>query len=74
MASDPNDPTTTDDEHQPTGGVDRVQEVSTNSDGTADQTDGYEIIEDPEEEAEAAAASKVKRRSRKTEPETTAER
>lgn len=75
MATDPNDPTTTDEENQPTSGVDRVQQVSTKSDGTADQSDGYEVIEDPEEDAEAATESRQpKRRSRKSEPETAAER
>lgn len=75
MASDPNDPTTTDEENQPTSGVDRVQQVSIKSDGTPDQGEGYEVIEDPEADAEDATESRTtKRRSRKTEPETAAER
>jgi hypothetical protein len=69
MASDPKDPTTTDDENQPV--VDRVQEVSKRADGTPDQMDGYEVIED-EEEAEAEEAPK--RRGRKSPPEDTAAR
>lgn len=74
MPTDPNDPTTTDEEHQPVG-VDRVQEVSKRPDGTPDQTDGYEIIENPEEDADAAIESRQpKRRTRKSEPETAAER
>lgn len=72
MATDPNDPTTSEEEHQPV--VDRVMEVSKKADGTPDQMDGYEVIEDPEADAEAAEAAAPKRRSRKVEPETTAER
>ncbi len=73
MATDPNDPTTTDDEHQPTAGVDRVQEVSKKSGGDPDQSDGFEVIpaDDPEGEPEA---EKPRRRSRKADLETTAER
>ncbi len=75
MATDPNDPTTTEEEHQPVG-VDRVQEVSKKPDGTPDQTDGFEVIEDPEADADAATESRAPRRgrARKVEPETTAER
>lgn len=72
MATDPNDPTTTEDENQPTAGVDRVQEVSKKSDGTPDQSDGFEVIpaDEPDDEPEAEKP----RRRRKAEPETTAER
>lgn len=56
MATDPNDPTTTEDEHQPV--LDRVQEVSKKADGTPDQMEGYEVIEDPDADAEAATRSR----------------
>lgn len=86
MATDPNDPTTTEAENQPV--LDRVQEVSKKPDGTPDQMDGYEVI-DPEEEpvAEEAApqvsgaalqpdggSSAPKRRSRKANVEEATER
>lgn len=51
MATDPNDPTTNEDEHQPV--LDRVQEVSKKADGTPDQMAGYEIVGDDAEEEEA---------------------
>lgn len=85
MATDPNDPTTTEAENQPV--LDRVQEVSKHPDGTADQMDGYEVIEEEEEVAAEEGVPQVsgaalqpdepatpKRRSRKTDVETTAER
>lgn len=56
MATDPNDPTTTEEENQPV--LDRVQDVSKKADGTPDQMDGYETIEDPEAEAQAATESR----------------
>lgn len=59
MATDPDDPTTTDEEHQPKG-VDRVQEVSKKADGTPDQTAGFETIEDPDAEAEKATKSRAR--------------
>jgi hypothetical protein len=62
MPSDPKDPTTTDDEHQPAG-VDRVMEVSKKPDGTPDQTAGFEVIEDPDADAEKATKSRRSRRS-----------
>lgn len=86
MATDPNDPTTTEAENQPV--LDRVMEESKRPDGTVDQMDGYEVI-DPEEEAVAeegvpqvsgaalqpAEETTPKRRTRKQpEVETTAER
>lgn len=71
MATDPNDPTTTEDEHQPV--LDRVQEVSKRADGTPDQMAGYEVIEDPDADAEAASQSRRSRR-RKAEPEEAVER
>ena len=63
MATDPKDPTTTDAEHQPV--LDRVQEVSRKADGEPDQMAGFEVVEDPEADAEAALAS----RARQVEPE-----
>jgi hypothetical protein len=56
VATDPNDPTTTEDEHQPV--LDRVQEVSKKADGTPDQMEGFEVIEDPEADAEKAARAR----------------
>lgn len=70
MATDPNDPTTTDEEHQPI--LDRVQEVSKKADGTPDQMDGYEVIENPDADAEKATQSR--RRSRKATTEEAVER
>lgn len=73
MATDPKDPTTTEDEHQPV--MDRVQFVSKKADGTPDQMDGFEVIEDPDEDAEAAADSTApKRRGRKANVEEATER
>lgn len=71
MATDPKDPTTTDEENQPVG-VDRVQFVSYQKDGTPDQTPGFEVIETDEEEAPEEAAPK--RRGRKANVEEAAER
>lgn len=71
MATDPNDPTTTEEEHQPV--VDRVREVSKKADGTPDQMDGYEVIEDPEEDA-AEAEEATPRRSRRKKVEEATER
>ena len=71
MATDPNEPTTTEDEHQPV--LDRVQEVSKKADGTPDQMDGFEVIEDPEADAEAATQSRRGRR-RKADAEEAVER
>lgn len=70
MATDPDDPTTTEDEHQPV--LDRVQEVSKKADGTPDQMDGFEVIEDPDADAEKATQSR--RRSRKASAEEAVER
>ena len=85
MATDPNDPTTTEAENQPV--LDRVQQESKYPDGTVAQMDGYELIEEEEVEAEEAAPQvsgaalgaeepqvTPKRRSRKADVETTAER
>lgn len=66
MASDPNDPTTTDDEHQPIG-ADRVQIVSKRADGTPDQTPGFEVIDNDEEPP--AEDETPKRRTRKASTE-----
>lgn len=70
MATDPDDPTTTEEEHQPV--LDRVQEVSKKADGTPDQMDGFEVIEDPAADAEKATQSR--RRSRKAAVEEAVER
>ena len=72
MATDPNDPTTTDEENQPVG-VDRVQFVSYQKDGTPDQTPNFEVI-DTEEEESAPEEATPKRRGRKANVEEAAER
>lgn len=72
MATDPNDPTTTEDENQPV--LDRVQEVSKKADGTPDQMAGFEVIEDPDADAEAATQSRRRSRSRKADAEEAVER
>lgn len=55
MATDPNDPTTI--ENQPV--LDRVMEVSKNADGTPAQMDGYEVIDPDDEAAEEPAVAQV---------------
>lgn len=86
MATDPNDPTTTEQENQPV--LDRVQQESKYADGTVAQMDGYEVIEEEEEPAAEETAPQVsgaalgaeepatppKRRSRKADVETATER
>jgi hypothetical protein len=81
MPNDPNDPTTVEGEHQPVS--DRVMEVSKKADGTPDQLDGFEVIEEeeitPEESApQVSGAAPVQegpaKRGRKKTVETTAER
>jgi hypothetical protein len=71
MATDPKDPTTTDDENQPV--LDRVQEVSKKADGTPDQMDGFEVIGD-DEETEPTPDAAPRRRGRKPAVEEATER
>jgi hypothetical protein len=72
MATDPNDPTTTDDENQPV--LDRVQEVSKKADGTPDQMDGFEVIPTDDDEAEEEPAPRRRGRPRKADVEEATER
>lgn len=87
MATDPNDPTTTEQENQPV--LDRVQQESKYPDGTVAQMDGYEVIEeeeaaggDPDAAPQVSGAAlgaeetqtTPKRRTRKVDVETTTER
>lgn len=71
MATDPDDPTTTEDEHQPV--LDRVQQVSKKADGTADQMDGFEVIA-PGEDEEEETVQAPRRRGRKAAVEEAVER
>lgn len=73
MATDPNDPTTTDAEHQPAG-VDRVQEPSKNPDGSPAQREGFETIEDPDADAQAATESRSAPADRQADVEETTTR
>lgn len=55
MATDPNDPTTIED--QPV--LDRVMEVSKNADGSPAQMEGFEVIDPDETTADEPAAAQV---------------